>query len=180
MPLPVSNVSCWSLHNRSLSVQHHVHCQANEESSMAHGPRAFPAGVAIKCSTSGQLNRPTMCCPSGWNRLSTQQTVPGCLLLVQLLSDQGLTSISLSCSTSPPGLLVPVGINSTWIPPDAVAAWQVRERLSCTSSANWLGALACSTGRLISVLPALLNRPQGGGGKAMPRTAARSAWPKNE
>jgi hypothetical protein len=40
-------------------------------------------------------------------------------------ADQGLTSISLSCDTTPPGLAVPVAVNSTWVSAEAVAAWQV-------------------------------------------------------
>jgi hypothetical protein len=40
-------------------------------------------------------------------------------------ADQGLTSVSVACDTTPPGLAVPVAVNSIWVSAQAVAAWQV-------------------------------------------------------
>jgi hypothetical protein len=41
-------------------------------------------------------------------------------------ADQGITAITLSCSTTPAGLAVPVAVNSTWISAQAVQGWQAQ------------------------------------------------------
>jgi hypothetical protein len=74
-------------------------------------------------------------------------------------ADQGLTSISLSCNTTPPGRAVPVAVNSTWVSTQAAAAWQVRRMLRAatadllqSSTDSWVAPselLGCAHGACI-------------------------------
>lgn len=50
----------------------------------------------------------------------------------KVTSDQGVTHASITCTTDPPGLLVPLGVNETWITPQMVAGFRVCENLWST------------------------------------------------
>lgn len=54
-------------------------------------------------------------------------TEPGAHVVLgdKVTNDQGVTEASITCTTDPPGLLVPLGVNETWITPKMMTGFRV-------------------------------------------------------